>query len=103
MLSATHFSPGPRLPAARPRRQSVASPAIREFEIRQADQWFALWRGQLPFKPETDDMRDAPWLPRLMHDGGDNEFRAPSPVQFAGAIRGRVVVDLRNVYDLIAI
>jgi hypothetical protein len=25
--------------------QSVASPATREFEMRQADQWFALWTG----------------------------------------------------------
>jgi hypothetical protein len=33
-LSATHPRPGPRLPAARPRRQSVASPTTREFEIR---------------------------------------------------------------------
>jgi hypothetical protein len=33
-LSATHPRPGPRLPAARPRRQSVVSPATREFEIR---------------------------------------------------------------------
>src|SRR5271154_302337 len=45
LLSATHPRPGPRLPAARPRRQSVASPATHEFKIRQADQWFALWTG----------------------------------------------------------
>src|SRR6202043_410266 len=31
-LSATHPRPGPRLPTARPRRQSVASPATREFK-----------------------------------------------------------------------
>jgi UDPglucose 6-dehydrogenase len=28
-----------------------------------------------------------------------NEFRALSPVRLAAAMRGRVVVDLRNVYD----
>jgi UDPglucose 6-dehydrogenase len=28
-----------------------------------------------------------------------NEFRALSPAQLAGAMRGRVLVDLRNVYD----
>ncbi len=28
-----------------------------------------------------------------------NEFRALSPERLAGAMRGRVVVDLRNVYD----
>jgi protein-tyrosine-phosphatase len=28
------YSAGPRLPAARPRRQSVANPATREFKIR---------------------------------------------------------------------
>jgi UDPglucose 6-dehydrogenase len=98
----------------------------------------------LTFKPETDDMRDAPSLPivsRLVEDGATvrafdpqgmdqarpllppgvvycqdamdaatgadalvvitewNEFRALSPARLASAMRGRVLVDLRNVYD----
>jgi UDPglucose 6-dehydrogenase len=98
----------------------------------------------LTFKPETDDMRDAPSIPiiaRLIQDGALvrvfdpkgmdqakpllpqavtycrdaidavtqadalvlitewNEFRALSPAQLCGAMRGRIVVDLRNVYD----
>jgi UDPglucose 6-dehydrogenase len=31
-----------------------------------------------------------------------NEFRALSPDQLAAAMRGRVVVDLRNVYEPVA-
>jgi UDPglucose 6-dehydrogenase len=101
----------------------------------------------LTFKPETDDMREAPSVPivtRLAHDGATlrvfdpkgmdqarpslpsgvtycrdaidaatgadalvlitewNEFRALSPDQLAAAMRGRVVVDLRNVYEPVA-
>jgi len=98
----------------------------------------------LTFKPETDDMRDAPSVPivaRLVEDGATvrafdpegmdqavkllppdvaycqnaleaaagadalvlitewNEFRALAPERLASAMRGRVIVDLRNVYD----
>ncbi|MEO8713474.1 MAG: UDP binding domain-containing protein, partial [Acetobacteraceae bacterium] len=98
----------------------------------------------LTFKPETDDMRDAPSVPiicRLIEAGATvrafdpegmdqavpllpsavgycqnaleavtgadalvlitewNEFRALAPSRLSRAMRGRVVVDLRNVYD----
>jgi len=98
----------------------------------------------LTFKPETDDMRDAPSTPivgRLASDGALirafdpagmeqaaavlpegvtycqsaldaaqgadalvvitewNEFRALDATRLAAAMRGRVIVDLRNVYD----
>jgi UDPglucose 6-dehydrogenase len=98
----------------------------------------------LTFKPETDDMRDAPSIPilaRLAEDGATvrafdpegmtqakavlppkiiycqdalqaaegadalviltewNEFRAIGPERLRSAMRGRVLIDLRNVYD----
>ncbi|MBV9655290.1 MAG: UDP-glucose/GDP-mannose dehydrogenase family protein [Acetobacteraceae bacterium] len=98
----------------------------------------------LTFKPETDDMRDAPSIPivsRLVEDGATvraydpegmgqarpllppdvvychdaleaardadavivltewNEFRALAPQRLSETMRGRIVVDLRNIYD----
>jgi len=98
----------------------------------------------LTFKPETDDMRDAPSIPivgRLVEDGATlrvydpegmeqaravlppevmycrdaldaaagadilvvitewNEFRAIEPARLREAMRGDVVVDLRNLYE----
>jgi UDPglucose 6-dehydrogenase len=101
----------------------------------------------LTFKPETDDMRDAPSIPivsRLVEGGATvrafdpegmeqarpllpdsviycrdaldaasgadalvvvtewNEFRALSPSRLKKAMQGSVIVDLRNVYDPVA-
>ncbi len=101
----------------------------------------------LPFKPNTDDMRDAPSLtivPRLVEDGAIvaaydpegmeqakpllpaaitwcrdameaaagadalvlitewNEFRAISPARLKATMAGDIVVDLRNVWDPVA-
>ncbi len=101
----------------------------------------------LTFKPETDDMRDAPSLSIVARLAGDgavirafdpegmqqaqpllpesvrycrdafdaaegadalvlitewNEFRALNPARLRATMRGRVLVDLRNVYDPVA-
>jgi UDPglucose 6-dehydrogenase len=61
-------------------------------------------RGVLP--PEVVYCRDAPdaaaGADALVVITEWNEFRALSPVRLRDTMRGRVLVDLRNVYDPVA-
>jgi UDPglucose 6-dehydrogenase len=48
-------------------------------------------------RPDLDF--DVAFNPEFLREGSANEFRALSPAQLADAMHGRIVVDLRNVYE----